>query len=372
MELDTATPPTGKVSLVAAGGFTLKGSVQPGRSGVDMMGRAHVCLVGGAGGLGTLVNPAAYENAQLGDPLRAVIAAAGETLSSTVSSSITSLILPKWTIVRQRAADLLDLLAQVASQRLGQLVTWRVLSDGTVWLGVETWPATAMPAGSDIINQYPAQSRFEIGAATPSILPGINLAGVGHVAAVDHWIRPDQVRSDVWIWGPVDAFRAAVRAAVGMSNVPGEAPDLMRLGLYRATVTACASDGSTLDVTPTDARISPEKNVRFLVGIPGAVMTVQPGGVVHLGWERGDPLLPYCVPAWESGATVTKLVLAAQSLFLGAEAGALALATKTDIENIRLAIAGAAVVAMDGGAAFKTNIALGWPAAVGTTLVKGK
>lgn len=91
----------------------------------------------------------------------------------------------------------------------------------------------------------------------------------------------------------------------------------MRLGLYPANVDSCASDGSTCDVTPADKRISAEKNVKVRVGIPSTVAVVSPGATVLLGWERGDPGSPYCMPGWGIGATVTKLQLNAQAIEIG-------------------------------------------------------
>jgi len=104
-------------------------------------------------------------------------------------------------------------------------------------------------------------------------------------------------------------FRAVVRAIVGMPDDPGQPPHFDRLALYRAQVMTCASDGSTCDVQPEDARISPEKFVKVRVGIPSAQVVVQPGAVVLLGWERGDPARPYCMPAWEPGAVLVSLAI---------------------------------------------------------------
>jgi hypothetical protein len=56
-----------------------------------------------------------------------------------------------------------------------------------------------MAAGSDLLEAFPAEGRYVIGAETPSLLPGVALEGVGHVAAVDHWITPHEVRSWAWI-----------------------------------------------------------------------------------------------------------------------------------------------------------------------------
>lgn len=117
--------------------------------------------------------------------------------------------------------------------------------------------------------------------------------------------------------GLTERFVELVRAAVGLRSDP--VPDIMRLGLYPATVRSCASDGSMCDVSPDDERIANEKNVQVLVGIPGAQAVVTPGARVLLGWRRGDPAMPYCVPSWENGATVLKLTLNAQTIQLGAD-----------------------------------------------------
>lgn len=98
--------------------------------------------------------------------------------------------------------------------------------------------------------------------------------------------------------GVADKFIRLIRRIVGLPEEPGEPPDLMRLGFYPAVVEACASDGSTCDVRPDDKRISPEQGVTVRVGIPGAVATVEVGSSVLLGWERGNPKSPFCMPAW--------------------------------------------------------------------------
>jgi hypothetical protein len=196
-DLDTDTLPSGTVQIKAAGGLSLTGTVtEP--SGV-FLDSAHVRVVGGAGGLDTIVGPAAYEYAQLGDPLRAVLGAAGETLSSTVSPIVMSVLLTKWTITATFAARALDELAAAATIALGKPVIWRVVSDGSIWLGVEEWPALKMPAGADILETEPAEGRYVIGTETPFLAPGVNLDGVGHVVGADHWVSPSRVRTDAWI-----------------------------------------------------------------------------------------------------------------------------------------------------------------------------
>jgi hypothetical protein len=195
LTVDTAAAPSGVVTLAAAGGMSLRGFVAVDGVAYDV---AHVQLVGGAGGLGRQVGPAAWNNALLGDPLGAVLKTAGETLSSTVASSVTTVQLAGWSLPNQSTSAAIDALCAAASLQLKQAITWRVLTDGTIWLGAETWPAQQLPAGSDILDVLPAEGRYIIGAESPSLLPGVALANVGNVLAVDHWITHSEIRS--WLW----------------------------------------------------------------------------------------------------------------------------------------------------------------------------
>lgn len=190
LRLDTATAPSGKVTISADGGLSLAGFVAVSGVFCDV---AQVQIVGGAGGLGKILTPAAWQNAQLRDPLNAIAGMTGESLSSTIDSSLLSIQLPAWTVVASNAARAIDELCGAASS------TWRVLSDGSIWLGVETWPAQEMPNGSDLLEVYPGEGRYVIGVDTPSLAPGVALSGVGNVAAVDHWIRPHEVRTWAWV-----------------------------------------------------------------------------------------------------------------------------------------------------------------------------
>lgn len=121
-------------------------------------------------------------------------------------------------------------------------------------------------------------------------------------------------------------FRNTIRSLIGLPLDPGQPPDLMRLGMYRATVMACASDGSTCDVQPEDSRIAGAKSVPVRVGVPGLQAVVQQGAIVLLGWERGDPSRPYCVPHWES-TTPIKLTFNANEIDLAGNAYAMVLST---------------------------------------------
>lgn len=131
-------------------------------------------------------------------------------------------------------------------------------------------------------------------------------------------------------------------------------------------------------------------------GLPGATVTVMPGARVLLGFDEQSPGKPY-VALWDTAApfvtmTIGGLAVTPQGAVMGAGAGALAAddsgtattgagsdfvamstLVSSQLSAIKSAIAGAAVVPMDGGAAFKANILLAlaaFPGPVASTNLK--
>jgi len=194
--VDAKKAQSGSVTIKAQGGLELKGTVY-GPSGVEI-DTAHVRVVGGAGGMWKPVSKA-FRQAKLRDPLDAIVRAASETRSSTVAPELLAVSLTEWVIAGHRASAALDDLADAAARALGGAVNWRLLADGSVWMGIESWSAAKLPKDADILKQYPAERRYVIGASTPALLPGVDLDGVGKVRAVDHFIEPSSIRSWAWI-----------------------------------------------------------------------------------------------------------------------------------------------------------------------------
>ncbi len=194
-KVDTATLPSGSVQVLCDGGLTLTGTVTRGGVFLDV---THLWVVGGAGGLATTVS-GAFQSAQLRDPLNAIMQASGETLSSAVASSLLSVSLPLYTLGKSTASAALSSLCRAAGDVLGSAINWRVLPDGTIWMGAETWAAAAIPDSDEILDVLPTEGRTVIGVATPTLTAGVNLSGVGSVLRVDHWIERSKVRSWAWV-----------------------------------------------------------------------------------------------------------------------------------------------------------------------------
>lgn len=178
-----------RVTLEADGGLALVGNVR--RSG-SFRGAVRVQVVGGAGGLDRQVGARYYQQALLRDPLLDVLAEAGETMSATIASTLLSSYLERWTTTAARAGVALSALADHAGVR------WRVLSDGTIWLGEDTWE-TQTAENLDVLWQAPERGFVLLGVATPALLPGVELEGIGRLSLVEHTISPGRVRTRAWL-----------------------------------------------------------------------------------------------------------------------------------------------------------------------------
>jgi hypothetical protein len=151
----------------------------------DDNGLTRVLLVGGAGGLGKPIKPRFYgpipTNVVMGD----IITDAGETAGQLDLPGK----LPMWTRTEGPAVTAIQALFLQLDGR-----SWRILADGTVWAGVEAWPA-GPPV--QVLEQRSAAGAYVL-EAVPSLVPGVTLAELGQVVRVVHTIGP-QLRAEAWI-----------------------------------------------------------------------------------------------------------------------------------------------------------------------------
>jgi len=142
-------------------------------------GTTEVRLVGGAGGLGEAPRPKHYHRPLVKHVLADLLRDAGETLSPTSTASVLATELEAWTTVARTGVrstpvptgSILAALCAVA----GSGVNWRVLGDGSVWIGTETWPDAAVDVRS-IDNDGPNAAAL-VGTDIPGLWPGTLLGG---------------------------------------------------------------------------------------------------------------------------------------------------------------------------------------------------
>ena len=130
------------------------------------------------------------DDPRMSEVLADLLQDAGEALSTACTDSVMATTLAYWTSLAVPIGSLVQALAEVA----GDAVNWRVLFDGTVWLGVETWPMC--PADVRIMEQDAPNAAQYIGTDAEGVWPGTSIAG-RRIDSVVHEIG-SQARSRVF------------------------------------------------------------------------------------------------------------------------------------------------------------------------------
>jgi hypothetical protein len=184
LTIESDVAPTGRVTIEGPG-LDLTGTVMGGGSAFS---RTTVRIVGGAGQLVRSIGPRWWRKAPLRLPLGDVCDQAGETLSTSIASSILDQQLPAWTRAEGRAALELDALASLVGG------IWRVRDDGTIWMGIDTWPT--LEIDHRVTDVHVAQRWREIALDDYSVRPGVVLDGM-HLGRVTYRITGDRVRCEL-------------------------------------------------------------------------------------------------------------------------------------------------------------------------------
>lgn len=288
LAVDAREVPQGPVVLESAGlrwtGFAYRAGLQR-----DTL---IVRVVGGAGGLAREVAPKFYQDVEMRLPFLEVLSAVGERLAASSSASILAIHLDGWTRARGPAGDAIRLLAEHVG------ATWRILSDGSVWLGIETWPRFAL--AYEDLERDPQTGRIEIASSSPALIPGVTLDG-DRIAKVEHLVDGDRVRTTAWIDTPDRYADDAATALEGLVRHLTAHVDYF--GQYAARVVSQNVDG-TLELEPDDARLPGFSNVPIRYGVPGVEASLAPGARVFVAFEAGNPAKPVAT-VWESSSLVS-------------------------------------------------------------------
>jgi hypothetical protein len=319
---------------IEADGFTLKGTIAPERAG-EFLDATHVRVIGGKGGLAKTAQPRSYAQpgAYVRDVLNGLAQDSGETFATTTDAAFLATNLVAWAVMAVPVSQAMATLLQVVAPDL----SWRILPDGTLWIGSESWTSSGVQF--EILEQDPTHGQYELGVESPSIAPGVELADVGKVSRVEHRIGDDGVRSHVWTSDTDRGIKSAVASLVKQA-IPG----IDYFALYDARVVTQSADGATVDLQPLDKRLPGFGRVRLKLGIPATVAKFAPGAIVRLGWDRGNPSLPFAC-LFDGGATLTTLEIAGNDKVL----------TATDFQTFLKAWNDAVVIANDGGASMRAS-----------------
>ena len=283
---DLVPAPTGKVT-VRWQGRDLVGAVL--RSGQSSAGRTFALVAGGNGHLAQAIPPKLpslpYRNATAQIIASQLLTAAGETLSPTSDAGILATRLAFWPRRNDTAAALLDDLAR----KLGCI--WRVLPDGSVYLGRDTYADAGLTQPLQALDeQDPAHATALYVPHALGPLPGQSYEG-RKVGAAHYSIDPDGAFLRLWFHDAAETDVDSGSIRYSLARIIRETLRVDFLKSYTGKVVVQRPDG-TLDIQLDLRDIPPLPAVRYRVVPAGAKLTVPAGSRVVVTFDNGDPLTP--------------------------------------------------------------------------------
>jgi hypothetical protein len=258
------------------------------------VGRVKVKIVGGAGGLNKATVARFYHAMPARTIVEDLLNEGGEKLAATSNAGKLGTILPFWTrpagTVSEGLENLLDELGAV----------WRVLADGTIWVGVETWP-TSSPTNTLVESESPQESKVVFSSDEPSLRPGTTFLA-RKVSRVEHSIASGKTRTTAWFETgdgskPTDAFRGALAGLIRQ-----ETKHLDFLAARSGKVVSQNADG-TLELRLDDENMPGMSKIPIAYGVPGVTAKVKKGARVLVLWADGSPKQPRAVVIDSSALT---------------------------------------------------------------------
>lgn len=274
----------------------LTGSIAADRIG-ELLNVVYVRILGGNGGMAKPATAKAFQNGTVQDVLKSLMNDSGEKLSNTIDASVLSTQLANWTIFGDTVEYQINALATFLQ------MNWRFLSDGTFWIGTESYPNSNKFAYTvldhDLINGY-----VNMGVDALTMLPGYNVDGY-QAGKVVHEIMETKLRTKVY--QPIGIGDRSITTAIG-AIVNSKVAPINFFTQYSASVDSQSSDMSKVDLTPDDTRLPGMKNIPFYSNLAGTMVQFT-GGKVFLGWFSGNPTKPYAIMQANSGETMKKMII---------------------------------------------------------------
>ncbi len=258
-------------------------------------GRYLARLVGGANGLRTKLPAKWYRDVSVRAILADLARESGETFSSTILAGVLERILPTWTRQEGSTGGAIGELAAALE------MTWRVLRDGTVWIGAETWPEAT---GQFVVtDERPQNGRITVAPEAAFLIPGTTFRGK-KVTEVEYSIKADSIRANVLLEssGLASVFEAIVRFFTRS--------DRYRAAYFGRVVTQ--NDNGTLDIELETTIVPSPTKVPIRYGLPGISAKVKQGARVAVTYEDGDSRRPVAT-VWDA-AEVEELNVTAKNV----------------------------------------------------------
>jgi hypothetical protein len=258
------------------------------RSGV-VGGRVRARIVGGAGGLAKLLPAKNYSGGvvRVSTVLADILRDSGEKVASTADKAITGRQLKMWQRHAGQASHALVTLLDAAQ------ASFRVLADGTVWIGVDSYPEADIE--HELLDEDWSTGSLTLAVEAPLLTPGTTFRA-HRIEQVVHRLSRNALRTEAQLTSArsfLGTFLGHIRRHIDYSRT------------YPCRVVKQNADGS-LQLMPDDAAMKGAglDKVPIRHGLPGMKVKVPGGARAHLVFDAGDPARPFAA-LWEEGAVTS-------------------------------------------------------------------
>jgi hypothetical protein len=304
---EDAAPPDGTAVTVelareGASPVTWSGYVDHGDT---WQGRQRILVVGGAGGLAQPIDRREHLAGSTPVPalaiLQAILAAmppgSVETLNSAAAGNLVGLGVARWD--RAGGAPASRAVGRLA-RRLG--LGWRVLDDGSVWMGPETWPAVDDQLVSFLLDRDGDFLADKCAPDAAVLRPGTTVMG-RRIQRVTYTIGEGAPRAELLYRSDRADIAAAVRAVAQ--------PDPLAL-VHEAVVAQPGEAPGTLDLQVDEPLLPELRSVRYR-SMSGAAETFPAGATVLLAFTGGREDGAVCWGAQQDPAAAAAFALVGDS-----------------------------------------------------------
>lgn len=247
-------------------------------------------IIGGTGNMADLIDSRSYRGLPAGQLFRDIANLTGHELSTTSDKDVLDFVLERWDKLKSRGSDLIEKILEVTGG------TWRVLPDGTLWVGKPVVNALDINKFI-IIEKIPEDSRWSIYNEENLIEPYSSLDG-SVIERVEYSFEDGgELLCNVYF---TNTFGDAITAMAEQSK------DILYNKIYRCRVVQQKQD-DMVDLLP-DPSVAELANgitdVPILTPFPGMRILVPKNTHCFLMFANGDARYPR-VLAWESAVVDT-------------------------------------------------------------------
>lgn len=256
-------------------GYALRSQVEVGRIKTKVVGGPGRSTNGAQSAFGVKLAAKNYSSGVTARTiLSGILSGIGASLSSAVPDDEATIgrFLNRW----QRTNSTAGREITAVLQRVGAI--WRVLDDGTVWVGAESYPTADIEA--EVLDQNMIEGAFELAPEKPNLRPGVTFQST-QIKYVVHTAGPAGLRTTARLEPPskaLDGFLESVRREIALAS------------MFGATVSKQNANG-TLAVKPDDPAIAGSglDNVKLVMSAPGRKVVVAKGTRVRVFFDDRDP-----------------------------------------------------------------------------------